>query len=184
LARSTRQKVRELLADGKGVNQIARELGLHRSTVCYHKQRLGFSMDQRCRLRYDWADVQRYYDEGHSIRECCLYFGFSSASWHEAVKRGAIASRPIGMPLERLLVANTPRGRWNIKQRLISTGLKAKCCEKCGIAEWRDTELPLSLHHVNGNGLDNRLENLQLLCPNCHSQTPNFGSKNKRPVAA
>jgi ribosomal protein S27AE len=176
--------VRELLAEGRGVNQIARELGLHRSTVCYHKQRLGFSMDQRCRLRYDWPDVQRYYDEGHSIRECCLQFGFSSASWHGAVKRGVLVSRPVGMPLERLLVANTPRGRWNIKQRLLAAGIKRNSCERCGIAEWRDAELSLSLHHVNGDRHDNRLENLQLLCPNCHSQTPNFGSKNKRALAA
>jgi predicted HNH restriction endonuclease len=36
----------------------------------------------------------------------------------------------------------------------------------------------MALHHINGNGHDNRLENLALLCPNCHSQTPNFGVKN------
>jgi len=184
VGRQTRERVRDLLSEGIGVNEIARRLGLHRSTVCYHKQRLGFSMDQRCRLRYDWSDVQRYYDDGHSIRECCLYFGCSSASWHDAVKRGAIVSRPVGMPLERLLVANTPRGRWNIKQRLIAAGLKPKRCERCGIAEWRNAELSLSLHHINGDRHDNRLENLELLCPNCHSQTPNFGSKNKRPLAA
>lgn len=37
----------------------------------------------------------------------------------------------------------------------------------------------MALHHVNGDGLDNRLDNLQILCPNCHSQTPNFGVKNR-----
>ena len=41
-------------------------------------------------------------------------------------------------------------------------------------------QLSLCLHHINGDRHDNRLENLELLCPNCHSQTPNFGSKNKR----
>ena len=93
-------------------------------------------------------------------------------------------SRPMGMPLERLLVAETPRGRWNIKQRLIGAGLKPKQCERCGIGMWRERSLSLCLHHINGDRHDNRLENLQLLCPNCHSQTPNFGSKNKRPLAA
>jgi hypothetical protein len=172
--------VRELLEEGKGVKAIARELGLHSSTVCYHKQRLGYPMDQRCRFRYDWSAVQRYYDEGHSIRECCLYFGFSAYSWHQATKRGAIVSRPRGIPLERLLVANTPRGRWNIKQRLLAAGLKQNRCEECGVAHWRNRPLSLALHHINGDGHDNRLENLVLLCPNCHSQTPNFGVKNWR----
>jgi predicted HNH restriction endonuclease len=36
----------------------------------------------------------------------------------------------------------------------------------------------MALHHVNGQGNDNRLVNLRFLCPNCHSQTPNYGGRN------
>jgi hypothetical protein len=63
------------------------------------------------------------------------------------------------------------------------SGIKVNLCETCGINEWRGVPLSLSLHHVNGDRHDNRLRNLRLLCPNCHSQTPNFGSRNKRGVA-
>jgi hypothetical protein len=84
------------------------------------------------------------------------------------------------MPLEDLFVAGTYRSRTNLKLRLLRSGLKDGRCEGCGLSEWRDRPLPLALHHVNGDAQDHRVENLQLLCPNCHSQTPNFSGRNRR----
>lgn len=52
-------------------------------------------------------------------------------------------------------------------------------CDYCGIDRWMDNEISLEVHHINGNWIDNSLENLLLLCPNCHSQTDNFKAKNK-----
>lgn len=52
-------------------------------------------------------------------------------------------------------------------------------CERCGTSEWYGSPVPLALHHVNGNPYDAELSNLQLLCYNCHGQTPNFCSKNR-----
>lgn len=69
--------------------------------------------------------------------------------------------------------------RSHLKLRLLAAGLKEHRCEECGATDWRGRPLSMALHHVNGDGLDNRLENLQLLCPNCHAQTPNFGVKNR-----
>lgn len=48
----------------------------------------------------------------------------------------------------------------------------------CGNTEWLDKHIPLELHHINGNHKDNRLSNLQLLCPNCHALTDNYRGKN------
>jgi 5-methylcytosine-specific restriction endonuclease McrA len=112
------------------------------------------------------------------------YTGFSSKSWTDAVRRGAIVARPTALPLSELLVANRHRGRHNIKARLIAEGLKQMKCAQCDISAWHDKPLSLALHHINGDGHDNRLENLALLCPNCHSQTPNFGVKNVARKAA
>ena len=60
----------QLLAEGLSRVEIARRLGLSKATVSYHARRLGEVIDDRCARRYDWDAVQRYYDEGHSVREC------------------------------------------------------------------------------------------------------------------
>jgi DNA-binding CsgD family transcriptional regulator len=180
----TRDRVRVLLAQSLGHNEIARCLGLSRSTVTYHAHRLGAPVDDRGARRYDWAEVQVYYDAGHSVRECQARFGFSRQTWHAAVKRGAVVARPHPLPLQELLVAGVDPGRFNLKLRLLRAGLKTNACESCGLHEWNGQAIALALHHVNGDRYDNRLENLQLLCPNCHSQTPNFGVKNWRQARA
>ena len=60
---------------------------------------------------------------------------------------------------------------------IVKDGLKEKKCELCGVSTWFDIELPLELHHKNNNHLDNNYDNLQILCPNCHSiQEGNAGA--------
>jgi len=67
----------------------------------------------------------------------------------------------------------------NLKNRLFEEGYKERKCEKCPTGEtWENEPLVLELHHKDGNPKNNRLENLQILCPNCHSQTRNFRSRN------
>ena len=170
--------MRALLEQGLSGAAIARELGISRSTVSYHKRRLGYSIDVRCNRRYDWDSVQRFYDAGHSITECQEHFGFARKTFMDAVKRGDVVSRPQAMPIEVLLSA--PRNRTHLKQRLFAEGLKHNRCELCGLTQWLGEPLSMALHHVNGDGKDNRLENLQLLCPNCHSQTDNFSGRGRR----
>ena len=52
-------------------------------------------------------------------------------------------------------------------------------CTGCGVTDWRGKPLSLTLEHIDGNGSNNKEENLTLLCPNCHSQTPTFAGRNK-----
>lgn len=67
-----------------------------------------------------------------------------------------------------------------LKERLIAEGLKEYKCEGCGnCGIWMGKKMTLELHHINGDHFDNRLENLQILCPNCHSITDSYRGKRK-----
>lgn len=69
---------------------------------------------------------------------------------------------------------------FKLKIRLISEGVKQNKCEHCGISEWNGKPLNMELHHIDGNSHNHLLPNLQILCPNCHSQTDNFRALNIR----
>jgi DNA-binding CsgD family transcriptional regulator len=175
----TRTQVRRLLAEGLSQAEIARRLGLTMPAISHHARALGIPARAECNRRYDWTDVQRYHDGGHTARECMAHFGFTSQTWHQARRRGDLSTRPSAAPLSTYLLNGRRVGRAHLKGRLLAAGLKQSLCEECGLSSWRGKPLPLALHHVNGDGDDNRLENLQLLCGNCHSQTSNFSGKNR-----
>lgn len=68
-------------------------------------------------------------------------------------------------------------------KRLIKEGYKENKCEICGISEWMNKPISLQLHHKDGDHYNHVLDNLQILCPNCHSQTDSFAGKNsKKPL--
>lgn len=76
---------------------------------------------------------------------------------------------------------NLPIQATTLKEKLFRDGLKEKRCEICGLVEWQGFPLILELHHKNCNHFDNSLDNLQILCPNCHSiQVGNNGSNKGR----
>jgi len=174
-----RALIAKMLAEGLTQAEVGRRLGLTKPTISYHARRLGMPVREACNRRYDWNEIQRAYDTGLSVRQCAKRFGFALCSWHAAVKRGAVKPRPRKIPIEQLLVAGRHQtGRSHLKERLLEEGLKINHCEKCGLTEWCDQPLSMALHHINGDGKDNRLCNLELLCPNCHSQTENFAGRN------
>ena len=101
---------------------------------------------------------------------------FTGKAWNQGKRYRQINK---AKPLDDILKENSFYNSYKLKKRLLESGLKEYICESCKNTEWLGKPINLELHHINGDHNDNRLENLQLLCPNCHSYTETYRSKNK-----
>lgn len=98
--------------------------------------------------------------------------------------RGAHGRGRAPEPLETVLVEGRRISTSKLRARLIKEGIMKPACASCGLDRWQDRPIPLELDHVNGYRNDNRLENLRLLCPNCHAQTETYRGRNIGTAAA
>ena len=108
------------------------------------------------------------------IRHLGLSVDHFQSNFHN-IKHLAIENKK---SLDEILVNGSSYNRTNLKKRLISEGLITNICSECGLSgEWNGKPIVLQLDHINGISNDNRLDNLRLLCPNCHSQTDTFAGR-------
>ena len=174
----------KLISEGKSNAEIMSLSGCAKRTVCWYRQRIrGFPLKVQPRKAQDWPAIQRHYDAGNSMRECCLHFDCSNNSWSDAILKGLLKTDP----LRRRKVAdldlfceNSKHGRNALRGRLISDNIipHDRCAICGGSRKWNGKPLSLILDHINGVNNDHRITNLRFVCPNCDSQLPTFCSRN------
>ncbi len=114
-----------------------------------------------------------------TLKKYVRLWDISTAHFDAAVAR----TRRPARPLAEVLVAGSSYSRGSLKKRLFSEGLKERVCELCGQDEqWHGRRMALILDHINGVATDNRLENLQIVCPNCAATLDTHCGRNILPA--
>lgn len=95
--------------------------------------------------------------------------------------KGTSKQRELPLDIKEILQGHRPETQTGVLKRyLLRLGIKANQCERCNASSWMNEPLICHLDHINGINNDHRLENLRMLCPNCHSQTTTYAGKNSK----
>ena len=182
-------QIRELLLAGKTYRQIVKALGVSKATISYHASKLGLNRGSVATIS-DWSDVQVELDKGKSMTAVRQELKIGKHAMLQARIGGEIQFETRSVfdinkqtAAEYAAAMNGCRARSHhrrqLRRKLVREGVPYRCAI-CGNSEWLGRPLSLELDHVDGDSANNSVDNLRLLCLNCHSQTPTWRGRNTR----
>lgn len=132
-------------------------------------------------------ELMKCYNEKLTLHETATRLNATTVSvWRRAKKLGfkwcKLPKKHNGNKIElaEILEGKHPEYQtFKLHKRLIKEGIKEAKCDICGNTMWNNLPIPLQLDHIDGNPHNHKLENLRILCPNCHAQTETWCGKNK-----
>ncbi len=152
--RYTKENLESIVKECKSIRQVLQKLGLKEAGGNY----------QNIKTRIKVYNI----DTSH----------FHGKLWNKGKKWSKVKDISNKLVEHSTYSSGLPISTYVLKNQLLKLEYKKYMCETCNGIEWLGNPIPLELHHVNGNKFDNRLENLKLLCPNCHTFTDNYRAKN------
>ena len=151
--------------------------------AAYYKKKTKEELEKIVNESKTFAEVMRKLgysnNRGNSIKGMKEHFDSLGIDYSKYSNNFYAHSHPRN-DIEDILVENCSyTNMTSLKKRILRAGLLKNECYICGLKEWLNKPIVLQLDYINGNNKDNRIENLRLLCPNCHSQTSTWCGKNK-----
>ena len=189
-----RKKILKLREDGKSYGEISKELNESKSYVAFVCKQSKNDFEKTKKKKKSKKDYElivcSIVSECFNINQVCkrLFLKSTKTNYNRIEKiikkynidtshfKEISDSNKTNRELnkEEIFIENSQVQTSRIRNYLFKFNLKEKKCECCGNIEWMGKEIPLQVHHINGNNTDNRVENLQILCPNCHAFTDNY----------
>lgn len=143
-------------------------------------------MKQNHKNKVSDQSIIECYNDNITLHEASVKLSLSVVSlWRRAKKLNLKWSEIKRNSVNKIELIDILAGKYpnyqtyKLKNRLISEGYKINICEICNITNWNGNILNMQLDHIDGNPHNHKLDNLRLLCPNCHSQTETYCGKNK-----
>lgn len=187
--------LKKLTKDGLCTKECGKVIGRSVHSIQGMKSRLGLVSPNISIIdKYSDEEFLEIYHDTSNISQLCEKLGYSKAAGHSRhkVKRRILK---FNLPIKKQTstISNSEKdpskiltedSKWankKVRKIILDNDLLDYSCNDCGIGgNWNGKSLTLQIDHINGNNTDHRLENLRFLCPNCHTQTETYGSKNKR----
>lgn len=187
-----REVLERCVKENLSTTDIARKFGIGQTTARYWLKKYNLQTQWKGYLenRFKYSDdhLRIVWNESDSVNQFLMKLGVSSSggAWYHYQQRlqklgidtrSKTLSGKIRGGLTTARLANTQaikrrkRLQRTCLKKFLSLNSKLYQCSICGIKEWRGKILKLHIHHINGDKTDNMIENLEYLCPNCHTIT-------------